>query len=198
MDRPSYQRAVTPTHTIDTNANSNLGNAFVRGKLLSYQTSQLRRGGGINRHGGGDSQSGARAQAAKQQNGYGLTNNPGQVSGINGMNMEQRTVASAPFGDMNVQGRSTAGRNNNNNNSSNSGNGSNNSQYPSVKFGKDNMSDGQYQDHSSKYLRSFLINMTTGDTMINILTSSLFYIDNPSHSLTHMHSSPPHSFSSSI
>lgn len=146
MDKPSYQRAVTPTHTIDTNANTNLGNAFVRGKLLSYQSSQLRRGGGINRHGGGDSQSSSRAQAAKAQNGYGLTNQQGAGPGINGTNMQQRTVASAPFGDMNIQGRSTAGRNGGNQGGSNSSN----PQHPSVKFGKDSALESHYNnEHSS-------------------------------------------------
>jgi len=42
MDKPTYQRAVTPT--MDTNGVPSGNTSAARGKLLSYQTNQLRRG----------------------------------------------------------------------------------------------------------------------------------------------------------
>ena len=111
MDKPTYQRAVTPT--MDTNGVPSGSASVVRGKLLSYQTNQLRRGTNTKELAPNQDQVQTSQQQQQQQilslqqsQEVQSQSQSGPVS-MQQSPYSQRTV----HGEMGIQGRSTGNKN---------------------------------------------------------------------------------------
>jgi hypothetical protein len=105
MDKPSYQRAVTPT--MDVGSASATNTTAVRGKFLSYQQNQMRRGTG---KGTNSSDTGAQSQAsaAAQFQMQVQQNQPASLQQVDQTEKVSSTNRNV-YGDMGIQGRSAGG-----------------------------------------------------------------------------------------
>lgn len=168
---PSYQRAVTPT--MDTASSGNT-NSLARGKLLSYQQSQLRKNAASGNRFTGALSSGATSGASatqqqqmmmmqqQQQIQQQSTSIQGSSSGVQSANGARGQNGNMLGDMMNIQGRSTAsgraGVNTAGVGGQNSGATLTNPLVPSVKYGADtHQSVGTVQGASNPFPRSDLI-----------------------------------------